>query len=171
MNTNGRYHSGECSNDSLDSRAHPPSVITDQESRLPPPTYLSLPVRHQPLLPHPVSINQPMLSVLWHPTTTPSRSISKTPEPVLSTRSMLTMEDLHRRLYKKPSLFQLESKTRKRSTSRTRKKPVSATKALAKSLTSALAALSCFLTEMQPKSDTCCPSHLQIHFSRAMRAA
>jgi hypothetical protein len=28
-----------------------------------------------------------------------------------------------------------------------------------------------FLTEMQPKSDACSPSHPQFHYSRAIRAA
>ncbi|KAJ5483807.1 hypothetical protein N7539_006007 [Penicillium diatomitis] len=139
---------------SNDSRAPPPSSTTDPESRLPPPT-----VSPQP--PHPTSSittlplsHQPTYaSVLQHLTTTSPRSIPKTREPVPPTRPILTIEDLHRRFYNKPSPFQLESKTKKRSASQIRNNSVSATKSLSKFLTSALPAFSRFLAEMQPNSN------------------
>ncbi|OKP09476.1 hypothetical protein PENSUB_5172 [Penicillium subrubescens] len=136
---------------SNDSRARPPSNTTDPESRLPPPTVSPQPPHPTPSITTlPLSHQPTYASVLQHPTTTSPRSIPRTREPVPPTRPILTIEDLHRRFYNKPSPFQLESKTRKRSASQIRKKPVSATKSLSKFLTSALPAFSRFLAEMQP---------------------
>lgn len=85
-------------NDNLNSRAHPPSATTEPESHLPPPTYSPQPPRPTPtIIPPPQSHQPTYASVLRHPTTTTPQSISKTSEPVLPTRSILTMEDLHRR--------------------------------------------------------------------------
>jgi hypothetical protein len=159
------------SNANLDSRAQPLSTTTDPESHLPPPTYSPQPPYTTPTITFPLNSHQPTYaSVLRHPVTNSPQLISKPREPIIPTRPILTMEDLHRRFHNKPSPFQLETKTRKRS-ARTRNKTVSATKSMSRFLTSALPALSRFLAEMQPKPDTCCPSHSQIHYSRAMRAA
>lgn len=159
------------SNSSLDSHTQPLSTITDPESHLPPSSYSPQPLHPTPIITFPPNSHQPTYaSVLRHPTTTSPQPISKPREPTLHTRPILTIEDLHRRFHNKPSPFQLETQTRKRS-ARTRNKTVSTTKSLSRFLTSALPALSRFLAEMQPKPDTCCPSHSQIHYSRAMRAA
>lgn len=153
-----------------DSHAHPPSTTTDP-SRLPPPTLSSQPLLPTPTITTPPLSHQPTYaSVLQHPTTTSPQSTLKPRDPAPSTRPILTIEDLHRRFYNKPSPFQLESKTRKRSASQIRNKPVSATKSLSKFLTSALPAFSRFLAEMQPNSNTR-RSHSQIHYSRAIRAS
>ena len=162
----------EHSYDDLHSRAQPPSTTTNPESHSLPPNYSPRPPRPTPTTTSLAHSHQPTYaSVLRHSTTTSSRSIPEPPEPVLPNRPILTVEDLHCRFYNKPSPFLLESKTRKRSTSRTCNKPVSATNSLSNFLTSALPAFSRFLAEMQPKSDTCFPSHPRIHYSRAMRAA
>ncbi|KAJ6041550.1 hypothetical protein N7460_006940 [Penicillium canescens] len=158
----------ECSNDS---RAHPRSTTTDPESRLPPPTLSPQPPRPSPTITTlPLSHQPTYASVLRQATTNSPQSIPKTQEPVPSTRPILTIEDLHRRFYNKPSPFQLESKARKRSASQSRNKPVSATKSLSKFLTSALPAFSRFLAEMQPNPNNR-RSHSQSHYNPAMRAA
>ena len=163
----------KCSNANLDSYTQPLSATTDLESHLPPPTYSPQPPRPTPptITSSPHSHQPTYASVLRHPTTTSPQSISKAREPVLSARPVLTMEDLHRRFHNKLSPFQLEPISRKHPASQTRKKPISATKSLSRFLTSALPAFSRFLADMQPKSDTCRPSHSQIHYRRAMRAA
>ncbi|KAE8130654.1 hypothetical protein BDV38DRAFT_266754 [Aspergillus pseudotamarii] len=159
------------SNANLDSRAQPLSTTTDPESHLPPPTYSPQPPYPTSTRTFPPNSHQPTYaSVLRHPPKTSPRLISKPRKSIIPTRPILTMEDLHRRFHNKPSPFQLETKARKRS-ARTRNKAVSTTKSLSRFLTSALPALSRFLAGMQPKPDTCCLSHSQIHYSRAMRAA
>ncbi|KAJ5742377.1 uncharacterized protein N7511_011396 [Penicillium nucicola] len=137
-----------------DSRAPPPSNTTDPESRLPPPTVSPQPPHPTPSITTlPLSQQPTYASVLQYPTTTSPRSIPKTREPVPPTRPILTIEDLHRRFYNKPSPFQLESKTKKRLASQVRNNSVSATNSLSKFLTSALPAFSRFLAEMQPNSN------------------
>lgn len=156
----------ECSNGS---RARPLSTTTNPESRLPPPTLSPQPPRPIPTITTP-PLNQPTYaSILQQPTTAP-QSNSKTREPIPLNRPILTIEDLHRRFYNKPSPFQLESKTRKRSASHNRNKPVSATKSLSKFLTSALPAFSRFLAEMQPNPNNR-RSPSQSHHNPAMRVA
>ncbi|KAF3399780.1 hypothetical protein F1880_008378, partial [Penicillium rolfsii] len=104
-----------CSNDS---RAHPPSTTTDQDSLLPLTTLSTQPPRPTQIIATlPLSHQPTYASVLQHPTTTSPQPILRTREPVPPTRPILTMEDLHRRFHNKPSPFQLESKTRKRSAS------------------------------------------------------
>lgn len=138
----------KCSNAALDSRAQPLSTTTDLESHIPPPTCSPQPPYPTPTITFPLNSRQPTYaSVLRHPATTSSQSISKPREPIIPTRPILTMEDLYRRFHNKPSPFQLETKTRKRS-ARTRNKTVLATKSLSRFLTSALPALSQFLAEI-----------------------
>ncbi|KAJ5742375.1 uncharacterized protein N7511_011394 [Penicillium nucicola] len=157
----------ECSNDPY---AHPPSTTTDP-SRLPSPT-----LSPQPPHPTPTTTTIPLnhqpsyASVLQQPTTTSPQPTPTPQEPVPPTRPILTIGDLHRRFYNKPSPFQIESKTRKFSASQISNKPVSATKSLSKFLNSALPAFSRFLAEMQPNPNTR-RSHSQIHYSRAMQAS
>jgi hypothetical protein len=161
-------------NANLDSGAQPLSATTDPESHLSPLTYSPQPPYPTPTITFTPYSHQPTYayaSVLRYLTTTSPQSISKTREPVLSTRPIVAMADLHRRFHKKQSPFQLETKTRKRLASRRGNKTVSVTKSLPRFLTSALPAFSRFLAEMQPKLDTYCPPHSQIHNSRAMRAA
>ncbi|KAJ5904818.1 uncharacterized protein N7473_001734, partial [Penicillium subrubescens] len=135
-----------------DSCAHPPSTTTDRESTLPPPTLsLQLPRPIPTITTLPLNHQPTYTSVLRQPTRTPPRSILETREPVPSTISILTIEDLHRRFHNKPSPFQVESKTRKRSASHNRNKPISATNSLSKFPTSALPAFSRFLAMARPQ--------------------
>ena len=159
-------------NANLDCRSHPPPpVTTNLEPQLPRPT-----CSPQLLQPTPIIISSPhnqqptYASILQHPVSSP-QSTPKPDKPVPPTIPTLTVEDLHRRFHNKPSPFQLEKKRSQRSKKRTRNKAASATQSLSRFLASALPAFSRFLTEMQPKSDTCYPSQSHFNYSRAMRAA
>ena len=129
-----------------------------------------------PLQPTPIIISshhnqRPIyISILQYPNISP-QSTPKPDKSVPPTISTLTIKDFHRRFHNKLSPFQIDKKLSQRSMKRTRNKTASTTQSLSRLLASALSAFSWFLTEMQPKSDTCYPSHPQFHYSRAMRAA
>ncbi|KAJ5047003.1 hypothetical protein NUH16_003506 [Penicillium rubens] len=158
-------------NTNLDCRSNPLPATIDPEPQRPRPT-----CSPQLLQPTPIIISSPhneqptYASILQHPTSSP-QSTPKPDKPVPPTIPTLTIEDLHRRFHNKPSPFQLEKKRSQRSMKRTGNKIASATQSLSRFLASALPAFSRFLTEMQPKTDTCYPSHSQFNYSRAMRAA
>ncbi|KAJ5453704.1 uncharacterized protein N7458_004660 [Penicillium daleae] len=149
-------------NTNLDSFTQSPSATTDLEPQIAPPTYSPQPPQPIPPNTSPQNQHTTYASVL-------RQSVASTPGSIPSTqksitlakpaKSVLTIEDLHRRFHNKPSPFQLEDKPKQRATRRIRIKTTSATQSLSKFLASALPAFSRFLTEMQPKSDACCPSH------------
>jgi len=159
-------------NTNLDCRPNPLPAITDPKPQRPRPT-----CSPQPLQPTPIITSSPhshqltYASILQHPTTSPPQSSPKPDEPIPPAKPALTIEDLHRRFHNKPSPFQLENKTSRRSIKRPRNKTASTTQSLSRFLSSALPAFARFLTETQPNSDTCYPSHPQFHYSRAMKAA
>jgi hypothetical protein len=151
----------------------PPYTTTiNPEPQLPPTSHAPQP--HQ-TIPSVTSSHQNQqetyASVLQRPATSIPQPIPLAEEPTLPAKPILTIEDLHRRFHNRPSPFQVKNKTSQRTIKRTRNKSASATQSLSKFLASTLPAFSRFLTEMQPKSDTCYPSHTQVHYSRAMRAA
>lgn len=161
-----------CSNTNLDSRAQATPPTTDPEPQLPPRAHA--PQSHQTIpsiTSSPQSQQTTYASVLQRTFTSIPQPIPPAQNPTLPAKPILTIEDLHHRFHNKPSPFQLENRTSQRSIKRTRYKTASATQSLSRFLASALPAFSRFLTEMQPKSDTCYPSHSQFHDSRAMRAA
>ncbi|KAJ5982661.1 hypothetical protein N7451_012761 [Penicillium sp. IBT 35674x] len=161
----------ERSNTNFDCRSNPLPATTDPEPQRPRPT-----CSPQPLQPTPNIISSPhsqqltYASILQHPTTSSPQSSPKPDEPIPPAKPALTIEDLHRRFHNKPSPFQLENKTSRRSIKRLRK-TASATQSLSRFLASALPAFARFLTETQSNPDTCYPSPPQFHYSRAMRAA
>lgn len=165
------------SNTNLDSFTQSPSPTTDREPQIAPLAYSPQPP--PPPQPNPPATSpqnqQPTYaSILKQSVVSMPGSIPSTQKPITPAKpakSVITIEDLHRRFHNKPSPFQLEDKPKQRATKRVRNKSASATQSLSRFLASALPAFSQFLTEMQPKSDACCPSHPQFHYSRAMRAA
>jgi hypothetical protein len=160
------------SNTNIDPYTQPPSATTDLEPQTAPPTYTPQPP--QPIPPITSSSQNQQTtyaSVLQHSIVPVPESTPPTQEPIIPAKSTLTIEDLHRRFHNKPSPFQLENQPSRRATKRAGNQKASATQSLSRFLASALPAFSRFLTEMQPNSDACCPSHSYISHSRAMRAA
>lgn len=158
-------------NTNLECRSNPLPAITDQAPQRPRPTDSPPPLQPTPIIISSHHNQRPTYaSIVQNPTLSP-QSTPKPNKPVPPTIPTLTIEDLHRRFHNKPSPFQIEKKLSQRSMKRSRNKTASATQSLSRFLASALPAFSRFLTEMQPKSDTCYPSHPQFHYSRAMRAA
>ncbi|CAI7620097.1 unnamed protein product [Penicillium manginii] len=150
----------------------PPSTTSDPEPQLPPTAHSPQPHQTIPsVTSSPQNQRKTYASVLQRPATSVPQPIPLIQEPTLPAKPILTIEDLHHRFHNKPSPFQIDNKASQHSIKRTRNKSASATQSLSKFLASALPAFSRFLTEMQPKSDTCYPSHTQFHYSRAMRAA
>jgi hypothetical protein len=103
-------------------------------------------------------------SVLQQPTTSSPPPTTR-PQPPTPPTPTLTIEDLHRRFYNKPSPFKLDKGKKKRP------RTASAAQSLSRFLNSALPAFSRFQVEMQPAADNCWPPYLGTHYSRAMRAA
>jgi hypothetical protein len=163
------------SNTNLDSFTQLPPATTNREPQIAPPTYSPQPPpQPNPPATSPQNQQTTYASVLQQSVASTPGSTSSTPKPITPAKpakSVLTIEDLHRRFHNKPSPFQLEDKPKQRATKRIRNKSESATRSLSRFLASALPAFSLFLTEMQSKSDACCPSHPQFHYSRAIRAA
>lgn len=156
----------------LEPHSQPPPTTTNLKRQQTPPTDTpQLPPPTPPFAPSPQTQHITYASALQRPVISAPESNPPTQEPSLPTKSILTIEDLHRRFHNKPSPFQLEHKLSQRSIKRNRNKTASATHSLSRFLSSALPAFSRFLTEMQPKSDTRYSSHPQFHYSRAMRAA
>ncbi|KAJ5768152.1 hypothetical protein N7533_000735 [Penicillium manginii] len=149
----------------------PYTITTTPEPQLPPTSHAPQP--HQ-TIPSVTSSHQNQqktyASVLRRPATSIPLPNPPVQKPTLPANPILTIDDLHRRFHNKLSPFQVENKSSQRSIKRSRKS-ASATQSLSKFLASTLPAFSRFLTEMQPKSDTCYPSHPQFYYSRAMRAA
>lgn len=158
-------------NTNLDCHSNPLPATLDPEPQQPQPTCSPQPLQPTRIITSSPHNQQPTYaSILQRPASSP-QSTPKPDQPIPPTIPTLTIEDLHRRFHNKPSPFQLEKKRSQRSVKRTQNKNASATQSLSRFLASALPAFSRFLTEMQPKSDTCYPSHSQFNSSRAMRAA
>ncbi|KAJ5908747.1 hypothetical protein N7495_001429 [Penicillium taxi] len=156
----------------LEPHSQPPPTTTNLERQQTPPIDSpQLPQPTPPFASSPKTQHITYASVLQRPVISTTELYPPTQESSLPVKPILTIEDLHRRFHNKPSPFQLENKLSQRSAKRTRNKTASATQSLSRFLASALPAFSRFLTEMQSKSDTCYPSHPQLHYSRAMRAA
>ncbi|CAG7976745.1 unnamed protein product [Penicillium salamii] len=143
----------ECPNSNVHSRAQPSSATIDSRATNTPTNLLS-----------------PASSTHAQSIPVTSQSASPTQEPILPAAPILTIEDLHRRFHNKPPPFKLENKISQRSTRQIRNNSASATQSLSRFLVSALPAFSRFLAEVQPKADSCCPSHSHIYHSRAMKA-
>ncbi|CAG8018017.1 hypothetical protein DTO013E5_10231 [Penicillium roqueforti] len=162
----------ECPNSNVHSRAQPSSATIDSELQTPPPIYSPQPPQPMPsIISSPLTQQTTYSSVLQQSIPVTSQSASPTQEPILPAAPILTIEDLHRRFHNKPPPFKLENKISQRSTRQIRNNSASATQSLSRFLVSALPAFSRFLAEVQPKADSCCPSHSHIYHSRAMKAA
>ena len=159
-------------NTNLYCRSNPLPTIIDPEPQQPPTAHSPQPHQTIPsITSSPQNQQTTYTSVLQQPITSIPRPTPPVQEPFLPANPTLTIEDLHIRFHHKPSPFQVENKTSQRSTKRTRNKTASVTQSLSRFLASTLPAFSRFLTEMQPKSDACCPSHSYISHGRAIRAA
>ncbi|KAJ5783748.1 uncharacterized protein N7518_009425, partial [Penicillium psychrosexuale] len=160
------------SNANAEPHAQATPATTDPEPQQPPTPYSPQPHQTIPsIISSPQNRQTTYASVLQRPITSIPQPTPPVQELFLPAKPILTIEDLHLRFHNKPSPFQLENKTSRRSIKRPRNKPASAIQSLSRFLASAQPAFSRFLTEMQPNSDTCYPSHPQFHYSRAMRAA
>ncbi|KAJ5106864.1 hypothetical protein N7456_003539 [Penicillium angulare] len=159
--TSGSHtHSPNQSSPTVDS-----STVLDRVSQLPQPAYPPQPPQSTSTVTPSLRRQPTYTSILQQPTTPKPQLKPTSHQSVHRPKPTLTIEDLHRRFHNKPSPFELEKRKKKRS------KTTSAAQSLSKFLNSALPAFSRYLAEMQPKLDTCYPSHSQFNYSRAMRTA
>ncbi|KAJ5291524.1 hypothetical protein N7478_000775 [Penicillium angulare] len=158
-------------NTNLDCHSNPLPATLDPEPQQPRSTCSPQPLQPTRVITSSPHNQQPTYASILQRPASSTQSTPKPDKPVPPTIPTLRIEGLHRRFHNKSSPFQLEKKRSQRSMKRTRNKPATATQSLSRFLASALPAFSRFLTEMQPKSDACYPSHSQFNYSRAMRAA
>ncbi|KAJ5135362.1 uncharacterized protein N7515_004640 [Penicillium bovifimosum] len=120
----GENFSNNSSNTNLDSFTQSPSPTTDREPQIAPLAYSPQPPpppRRQPNPPATSPQNQQptYASVLQQSVASTPGSIPSMQKPITSAKpakSVITIEDLHRRFHNKPSPFQLDDKPKQRAT-------------------------------------------------------